>query len=77
MRGDNILNSGSSWGLEYPLICGRIDDQYVVWCRHCGIVFDTLPAEAEEVAARLLCRELNGLDESIDPEVLAAIDETP
>jgi hypothetical protein len=78
MLGDNILNSGGSFGLQYPLIYGRIDDQYVIWCRHCGIVFDTLfinDANCEFMAK--CCRQLNGLSDKADPEVLAAIDATP
>jgi hypothetical protein len=80
MPGDNILNSGGSWGLKYPLIYGRINDQYVVWCRHCGIVFHALPIHLgmDETDASRRCRELNGLwNDGIDPAVLAAIDETP
>lgn len=79
MPGTNILNCGGSFGLKYPLIYARIDDDYVIWCRHCGIVFHSLRADtnAEDDAARQ-CRELNGLwGDKVDPEVLAAIDATP
>lgn len=71
---ENILNCGSSYGLKYPLIFAKIDGTYVVWCRHCGIVFATAISER---AAEKKCRHLNGLDDRVDPKVLAAIDETP
>lgn len=83
MAGDNILNSGGSWGLKYPLIFARIDDQYVIWCRHCGIVFHSIPIQGDDSVsvyetASKHCRWLNGLwSDSVDPEVLAAIDATP
>lgn len=76
MPGDNILNSGYSFGLQYPLIYGLINDRYVIWCRHCGIVFHSTPHGDDDASKR--CRELNGLwGDKVDPAVLAAIDETP
>lgn len=82
---NTILNAGSSWGLKYPFVFGRICGYEVVWCRHCGIIFYeeyvTATSYGESLAASdkcaQACRHLNGLSNEMDPEVLAAIDATP
>jgi hypothetical protein len=79
MVGHNILNHGRSFGLQYPLIYGLIDERWTVWNRHTGEVVyiedERNPALAESACSKK-CEELNRVP-AMDAETIQAIDDTP
>ncbi len=79
MVGQNILNHGKSFGLEYPLIYGKIDERWTIWNRHTGEVVyvedEPNPALAEHVCSKK-CEEMNKVP-PMDAATIEAIDQTP
>lgn len=81
-------NCGSSFGLEYPYIFGKVGGgrQWAVWHRHTGLIEYCADEHLHHPdqndifnrqAAYRVCARLNGCSEYPSAEVLAEIDATP